>query len=144
MCRWGCCFEHGGLFGTRFCFFREGRECTAVITRVTFGSVIISLILKPLLINAISFQQMGRLLSDKPFFPSVLLRSEPVAVRSKAASRRVAAKARPCRKAGPRPPQRRAGVSSCRKPASLFAQSLDLGSHRLPGSLIPHPKGRPA
>ena len=107
----GRCLEHGGLFGTSFCYCREGRACTAFITRVTFGSVAISLILTPLLINAISFQQMGRLLSDKPFFPSVLLRSEPVAVRSKAASRRVAAKARPSCKAGPRLPQRREGVS---------------------------------
>ena len=123
MCRWGCCFEHGGLFGTRFCLCREGRECTAFITRVTFGSVTISLILKPLLINANQFQQMGRLLSGKPFFPSVLLRSEPFAVRSKAASRRVAARARPFRKAGPRLPQRRFGVSlSANQPRS---------SHRL-------------
>ena len=119
----GRCLEHGGLFGTSFCYCREGRACTAFITGVTFGSVAISLILTPLLINAISFQQMGRLLSDKPFFPSVLLRSEPVAVRSKAASRRVAAKARPFRKAGPRLPQRRFGVSlSANRPRS---------SHRL-------------
>jgi hypothetical protein len=48
---------------------------------------------------------------DMPFFPSVLLRYEPVAVRSKAALRRVAAKTRPSRKAGSRLPQRRAGVS---------------------------------
>ena len=77
-----------------------------------FGSVVFSLSLTPPLLNAIPFQQMGRLLSDKPFFPSVLLRSEPVALRSKAASRRVAAKACPSRKAGQRPPQRRFGVSS--------------------------------
>ena len=144
MCRWGRCLEHGGLIGTSFLFCREGWESSLYFTRVTFGSVTMPLTLMPQLINVIQFQKMRPVSPNMPFFPSVLLRSEPVAVRSKAASRRVAANACASRKAVQRPPQRRAGVSSYRKPALLFAQSLDLGSHRLPGSLIPHPKGKPA
>ncbi len=45
-----------------------------------------------------------------PFFPSVLLRSEPVAAQSKAASRRMAAKTRPSRQGGRAPSKRLIGL----------------------------------
>jgi hypothetical protein len=129
----------------RFRICREGRDCPPYSSpALVFGSVRFSLSLPTLLLNTIPFQQMRPVsrtcrsflrfccgLNQSLFDPRPLRaawRPKPV---------RLARRVRVL-------PQRRAGVSSCRKPASLFTLALDLGSRRLPGSSIPHPKGRPA